>query len=169
MSIAELFHAVQETGWATALRESDVVYPVVLSLHLSAIAFFGGLILLTNLHLLGYSLLGDTVANVVRQLRTWKWVGLTIMVTSGLLLASARADYYYPNTYFRIKLILLALIGVHAAVFRRRVYGKRSVPVPRTARLAACRSLARWIAILSMGRWIAYFERAKPAVTEIGR
>jgi hypothetical protein len=94
---------------------------------------------------------------------------LTIMVTSGLLPASARADYYYPNTYFRIKLILLALIGVHAAVFRRRVYGKRSVPVPRTGRLAACLSLALWIGILSMGRWIAYFERARPAVTEIGR
>ena len=162
MSIADFFHALQETDWATALRESEVAYPVVLSLHLWAIAFFGGMILITNLRLLGFALRGDPVADVIRQLRPWKWVGFTIMVTCGLLLASAKADHYYPNTYLRIKLVLLVLIGVHATVFRRSVYSERSVPKPRTARVAACLSLALWLAVLSMGRWIAYYEPAKP-------
>ena len=56
MSLAELFHAVQETGWATALRESALAYPIVMSLHLSSIALFGGMILMTNLRLLGLAM-----------------------------------------------------------------------------------------------------------------
>jgi hypothetical protein len=156
-----MFHWVQGTGWANALRESDVVYPIVLSLHLCGIAFFGGAILMTNLRLLGLTLRTTTIADVVRQLRPWKWAGFLTVVTCGVLLASAKADTYYPNTYFRIKILLLALVGVHALVFRRSVYRNSAVIAPRNARLAACLSLALWLGILSMGRWIAYYEKPK--------
>lgn len=168
MSIAELFHAVQETGWATALRESNVVYPVILSFHLLAIAFFGGAILLTNLRLLRLALRDTPVADVIRQLRPWKWAGFAILVTCGVLLASAKADHYYPNTYFRVKMMLLAFVGVHAIAFRRSVYSRRSVPSPGRARLAALLSLALWVGIASMGRWIAYYEPGKAGTATAG-
>ena len=165
MSIAEVFHWTQNTGWATALRESDVVYPVVLSLHLSAIALFGGTILLTNLRLLGLALKASPVAEVVRQLRPWKWAGFFLIVPCGVLLASAKADTYYPNHYFRIKLFLLAGVGIHALFFRRSVYGPTAAAAPARAKLAACLSLALWLGILSMGRWIAYYEKPKTVTT----
>jgi hypothetical protein len=158
MSIAELFHWVQETGWATALRESALVYPIVMSLHLSSIALFGGMILMTNLRLLGLAMRDNPVADVVRQLRPWKWAGFAVMITCGILLASSKADGYYPNPYFRMKMTLLMLVGVHALVFRRGVYGAGSTATTGNARLAACLSLALWLGILSMGRWIAYYE-----------
>lgn len=161
MSIAQIFHWVQSTEWANALRESDFVYPIVLSLHLCSIAFFGGTILMTNLRLLGLALRNSTIADVVRQLRPWKWAGFVVIVTCGVLLASAKADTYYPNPYFRTKLLLLALVGIHALVFRRSVYGSDVAIAPRNARLAACLSLALWLGILSMGRWIAYYEKPK--------
>jgi hypothetical protein len=161
LSIAQIFHWVQSTGWANALRESDLVYPIVLSLHLCGIAFFGGAILMTNLRLLGLILQKSTVADIVRQLRPWKWAGFILVVTCGVLLASAKADTYYPNRYFRIKILLLACVGVHALVFRRSIYKASSAILPRNARLAACLSLALWLGILSMGRWIAYYEKSK--------
>jgi len=161
MSIAHIFHWVQSTGWANALRESDLVYPIVLSLHLFGIAFFGGAILITNLRLLGLILQKSTVADIVGQLRPWKWAGFILVVTCGVLLASAKADAYYPNPYFRIKILLLACVGVHALVFRRTVYRVSSAVLPRNARLAACLSLALWLGIVSMGRWIAYYEKPK--------
>ena len=43
-------------GLGAALRYSQTVYPVVLTLHLVAIAFFGGLIVITDLRLLGLTL-----------------------------------------------------------------------------------------------------------------
>ena len=56
---------------------------------------------------------------------------------------------------------LLALVGVHAVVFRRSVYRAASNVAPGNAKLAACLSLVLWLGILSMGRWIAYYEPPK--------
>ena len=39
---------IQELSLFTAVRESALVYPVLLSTHLTCIAIFGGLILVTN-------------------------------------------------------------------------------------------------------------------------
>jgi hypothetical protein len=167
MSIAQIFHWVQCTGWANALRESEFVYPIVLSLHLCAIAFFGGAILITNLRLLGLNLKDRPTSEVLRQLRPWKVAGFVLVIACGVLLASAKADTYYPNTYFRIKLLLLGLLGVHGLVFRRSVYRTNSVIQPRTARLAGCLSLALWLGVLSMGRWIAYYEKPKPVKSSL--
>jgi hypothetical protein len=137
------------------------MYPIVLSLHLCGIAFFGAAILMTNLRLLGLALQQSPVADIVRQLRPWKWAGFILVVTCGFLMASAKADTYYPNTYFRIKMLLLALVGIHALVFRRSVYRASGAVLPRNAKLAGCLSLALWLGILSMGRWIAYYEKPK--------
>ena len=62
-----------------------------------------------------------------------------------------------------IALALLALVGVHAWVFRKSVYGNTAqldaLPtIPRVAKVAACISLVLWVGIISAGRWIAYFE-----------
>ena len=165
MSIAEIFHWVQETGWATNIRESGLTYPVIMSLHLSAIAFFGGMILVTNLRLLGVAMTSFPLPDLVKQLRPWKWAGFVVMVTCGVLLASSKADTYYPNPYFRIKMALLFLVLLHALVFRRSVYG--ALTPGRHARVAACLSLALWLGILSMGRWIAYYEAPKDKPVQI--
>jgi hypothetical protein len=165
MSVAEVFHWIQETGWATNIRESGLTYPIIMSLHLSAIAFFGGMILMTNMRLLGLAMTGIPLPDLVKQLRPWKWAGFVMMVTCGVLLASAKADTYYPNPYFRMKMALLFLVLLHALVFRRSVYG--ALRPGRHARVAACLSLALWLGILSMGRWIAYYEAPKDKPVQI--
>jgi hypothetical protein len=86
-----------------------------------------------------------------------------MMAASGVLLAGAKAETYYGNPYFQLKLGLLALVGAHALVFRRTVYRftakpGQALPKPATARLAACFSLALWMGIVSAGRLIAYYE-----------
>ncbi len=163
MPIAELSHAIQETDFFTALRESALTYPIIMSLHLTSIAVFGGLILMTDLRLLGIAMRSTSISDVVRQTRPWKWIGFVIMVTCGVLLACAKLDTYYGNPYFQIKLSLLVLVGVHALLFRRKVYANtaeldRAPLIPGVAKTAACLSLVLWIGILSMGRWIAYYE-----------
>ena len=46
MSILSLFQWIQSLGFLTQLRESAIVYPIVMTTHLSCIAVFGGMILL---------------------------------------------------------------------------------------------------------------------------
>jgi hypothetical protein len=173
MSIARIVEAIQDTDFFTALRESALPYPIILSTHLTAIAIFGGLILLTDLRILGLALKSVPISDLVRQTRVWKWVGFVIMITCGILLAGAKLATYYDNPYFQIKLSLLFLVGVHALYFRKRVYAASvnldALPsVPRIAKVAATLSLILWLGIMSMGRWIAYYERPEdhPKATE---
>ena len=48
-SIGSIAQAIQDTGFFTAIRESGLAYPVIMSTHLSSIAVFGGMILMTDL------------------------------------------------------------------------------------------------------------------------
>ncbi len=152
-----LFEAIQSLEFFTAIRESALANPVILASHLSAIALFGGTILMTDLRLLGLAMTAQPASDVIAQFRIWKRIGFVVMAATGILLAGAKAGMYYPNPYFQLKLGLLALVGVHALVFRRSVYRNIS-PKPRIAKLAACLSLALWVGIVSAGRLIAYFE-----------
>jgi hypothetical protein len=164
MSLAEISQSIQGTDFFTSLRESALAYPIIMSLHLSSIAVFGGLILLTDLRLLGLAMPSVSVSDMIAQTRIWKRIGFVIMVTCGILLAGAKFESYYDNPYFELKLALLLLVGVHAWVFHRSVYGNapeldRAPAIPGIAKTAACISLVLWIGILSAGRWIAYYER----------
>jgi len=165
MSFAgEFAQWVAGTSFFTALRESGLPYPIVMSTHLSSIAIFGGAILMTDLRILGFAMKSMSITEVYRQTRVWKRIGFCIMITMGILLAGAKLNTYYDNPYFDIKLTLLALVGVHALIFRPRVYKKteeidRAAVVPGVAKAAAWLSIILWVGILSMGRWIAYYER----------
>jgi hypothetical protein len=163
-SIAEFSQWIAGLDFFTSLRESALAYPVIMSLHLSSIAVFGGLILMTDLRLLGLAMPNTRVSDMIAQTRNWKRIGFVVMVTCGILLAGAKLDKYYDNPYFQMKLLFLLLVGVHALAFHRSVYGNaaeldRAPTIPPIAKTAACLSLVLWIGILSFGRWIAYYER----------
>lgn len=164
MSLAgEIAHAIAGTPFFTALRESGLPYPIVMSTHLSSIAIFGGAILMTDLRILGFAMKSMSINEVYQQTRIWKRIGFCVMITMGILLAGAKLDTYYDNPYFQIKMTLLFLVGVHALYFRPRVYKRaaeidRAGNVPGVAKAAAWLSIILWVGILSMGRWIAYYE-----------
>src|SRR5712692_4682207 len=163
MSIQSAMHAIQSIDSMIAIRESALVYPIILSTHLSMIAAFGGLILMTDLRLMGVALRNYTVTQVVTGLRPWKHAGLTIMLTAGLLLGGSEADKYYPNPYFWTKMTLLIAAVVHAIVFRRSVYRNtealdRAPALPTAAKVAGFTSILIWAGIACMGRLIAYYE-----------
>jgi hypothetical protein len=163
MPISSFLQLVRDTPLATGIRESANAYPIIMSLHMTSIALFGGMILITDLRLLGLAMRNRPAADVIRQLRVWKRVGFVVMVSCGVLLAASKADQYYPNPYFRLKMTLLALVGVHALVFRRSVYGSpekldKAPKMPPAAKAAACLSLVLWLGIMSAGRWIGYYE-----------
>jgi hypothetical protein len=164
MPIASLFQWIRDTSLATAVRESAIAYPIIMSLHLTSIAVFGGMILMTDLRLLGVAMRSVPVAEVIRQFRWWKRAGFVVMVTCGALLAASKADQYYINPYFQIKMALLVLVGVHALVFRRGVYGNPGEPDRVTAKIAGWLSLALWLGIMTAGRWIAYYETPRETV-----
>src|SRR4051794_13344024 len=113
---------VESTSLSVAIREGAFAYPIIGGIHLLSIALFGGMVLATDLRILGWGMRRHPVSVFVRDLRPWKWLGFVTIVATGLLLAWAEPLKLYPNVSFWIKMALLALVGVHAAVFRRSVY-----------------------------------------------
>jgi len=154
---------IQFTTLFAALRGSANIYPIVLALHMIGIAFFGGMILMTDLRLLGWALRERSIADVVNQFRVPKRWGLLLTATCGILMAGSKAEEYYYNAFFRTKLILFAVVIVTELVFYRSVYANpaeldRTPSAPANAKLAAALSILLWTSIACCGRGIGYIE-----------
>ena len=161
--ILSLCQWAQNTAFFTALRGSWYVYPVIMSAHLLGIAWFGGMIFITDLRLLGLAMRNRPLSDVVDQLRVPKRVGLLMVATCGILLLGSKAEEYYYNIFFRIKLLLLACVFLHGLIFRRSVYNNAAAldgaaKMPGRAQLAGILSLLLWAGIACAGRGIGYIE-----------
>ena len=161
--ILEFFQWLQSLSLLTFIRQSGLTYPVIMSTHLTCIAIFGGMIAVTDLRLLGVAFQDRPIASVVNGLRWWKRLGFCIMVTMGFLLFGSKAADYYPNPYFWTKMSILVLIGIHALIFRPRVYNHpetldASPMIPTRAKAAGALSLVLWTGMVCAGRLIGYYE-----------
>lgn len=154
---------IQATAFFTALRGSANIYPIVMSLHMVGIAFFGGMILMTDMRLLGFAMRKRSIADVVNQLRVPKRWGLLLTASCGILMAGSKAEEYYYNAFFRAKLILFGAIIVSELIFYRTVYANpaeldRAPKTPGSAKLAAALSVVLWTSVAVCGRGIGYIE-----------
>ena len=156
MSILDLFRWIQDTAPMTALRESALVYPIIMTGHLTGMALFGGMIAITDLRLLGWAMRDTPVNDVLEQLRRWKQLGFVLVVGCGAMLLGSKAELYYYNPFYWTKMALLLLVGVHALAFRK-VYANPAA-FPSKAKVAACLSLFIWVGLVTAGRSIAYWD-----------
>ena len=99
------------------------------------IGWFGGMVLMGDLSVLGIGLSDAPTTELLSQFRRWKWLGFVVMLVSGGLLWWCQPVVCYKSVSFRIKLGLLALLGINALLFRKAK--------PAT-RLGACLSLLLW-------------------------
>jgi hypothetical protein len=163
MSLLSICEQIQVTELSTAIREGALYYPIIGGVHLLAIALFGGMLLAVDVRLLGWGMKSCTVSDVVEQLRAWKRFGFAVVVASGALLGWAEPLKLYHSKSFWIKMALFLLVGVHALVFRKAVYGNpqrldEAPAMPADAKLAAVLSLILWAGLVFTGRLIAFDE-----------
>ena len=154
---------IQNTAFFTAFRGSGYMYPIVLSLHMVAIALFGGMILMTDMRLLGLAMRSLPVSDLIDQLRVPKRIGFLCVAACGFLMFGMKAEEYYLNIFFRIKVLLFGMVAVHALLFRPRVYTRvadleGSAGPPLRAKAAAALSLLLWFGIVCAGRGIGYIH-----------
>jgi hypothetical protein len=159
--ISEFTQWLQSLSPFVYIRESSYLFPTILSLHMVVILFFGGMIFMTNLRVLGLALRGYPLASVIGCLRIPKRIGLLCMLTMGFLLFGSKAEEYSQNSFFRAKIALLLLIGVHSLIFSKSVYRDpaefdRARVTPLRAKLAAATSLILWTLLVIAGRSIGY-------------
>jgi hypothetical protein len=150
-----------ETPFGTVIRESNYAFPLIETVHTLGIMMLVGTIAVVDFRLLGLMLRDVPVSRLYRQLVPWTWGGFAVMLITGLLLFASEARDNYFNTFFRIKLVLLILVGLNPLIFHATTYRTVSTwdtsnVTPRRARLAAISSLCLWGSIIITGRLIAY-------------
>jgi len=112
---------------------------VLLSLHIVALISLSGMVLVTDVCLLG-GMPGYSSEEVIKGLRIPKRVGFIVAAVCGLLMFAARAGQYSRNPWFWIKIGLLVLIAGNSFLLRRR------------AKLAAGMSLFLWAGVVWAAR-----------------
>lgn len=161
MTLLELCERLENTGFATTIRESGVLFPAIESIHVVALTFVVGSIWIVDLRLLGFASKNRTVSELTRDILPWTWGGFAMAAITGLLLFSSIATRYYENIPFRIKLALLALAGLnmllfHSTTYRRVAEWDSLATPPAAAQLAGGMSIVFWVAIVAFGRWIGF-------------
>src|ERR1700740_2815721 len=104
------------TPASIALHESIWVYPIVESVHVLTLCIFLGLTVLLDLRLLGATLSGTPVSQVMKRFMPWTVAGFAVMVVTGALLFYAIPVKTYLNIFFRLKVAFLLMAGVNVVV-----------------------------------------------------
>jgi len=163
MTLLDLCQWLYAAPASTALRESDVVFPLIESVHVLAISLIVGTIVTVDLRVGGIILRGEPLTRVTRALLPYTWYGFALMVMTGLPLFAAEAAKLYANPAFRVKLLLLGLAGLNAAFFHRTAQRSlhdwdRRGAASIQARVIAGVSVVLWSGIIVSGRLIAVFH-----------
>jgi hypothetical protein len=161
MSLESLFELLYETGVAQLIRENDLAFPVIETLHVLAIALVVGSIAVVDLRLLGVASSDRAYSQVARDVLPVTWLAFAVAVASGILMFISNAPTYAHNPYFQAKLVCLGLAGINMAIFqgfagRHSSPWERTLPTPLAARVAALLSLVLWTLIVTAGRWIGF-------------
>lgn len=164
--MAPLQHTCQmlyDSGFGTALRESDNAFSIVESVHVLSITLTVGTIVVLDLRMLGVVLRSVPMSRLARSIFPLAWTGFAVSLSSGFLLFWAEAAKMYTNPAFRVKMVLLLLAGLNPLIFHTTVYRRvqeweaRNLS-PWRARAAAVSSIALWSGVIIAGRAIAYFR-----------
>lgn len=137
------FPAIAEHAWA---------YPALEVLHILGIALLLGNLLLLELRIWG--LAGELpLRALARPTLALSLAGFGLIAASGLTMFAANPGELLANRTFLIKMGLVSVAGLNAALFHAR--GGLARP-DALAKAQTVLSLALWLAALVAGRFIAY-------------
>ena len=150
---------LQGTWVGVLVAQSLWGYPLLETIHTIGMAMMVGSLGLINLRVLGYK--PELPLLDIRQLLPLAWLGFTLNAISGTLLFTSDAVYFFSSYTFRIKMVLIILGGINAALLGQRVFREAAAgaPAPRPAagtKWIAFLSLVFWFGAVCAGRLIAY-------------
>jgi hypothetical protein len=132
----------------------------MLSLHAVGLAIVVGIFVMRDLRLLG-CFSGISYASI-DGLKKLAWTGFAINAVSGCFLFSSQATTFIHSTPFLLKISMIFLAAVCAAIIQNRMRDEASVwdssgtGAPGSVKAIAAVSLALWAGAIISGRLVAY-------------
>jgi hypothetical protein len=155
----------ENSAIAGSIRESDVLFPFIESVHVVAICLVVGSILVLDLRLLGLASIHRPVSRLAHAILPVTWSAFAIAATSGFLMFISNATKYLANGYFVAKMFLICAAGLNMIIFhgisaKDLPQWEKEASPPLRARLASALSILLWIAVVACGRWIGFTKQA---------
>lgn len=160
MGSGEFWLELELLPWVQSLA-ATIWFPVIHSLHIVAVCLMLGMLLATDLRLLGSRVLPAPAPVALRALLPWTVGAFAVALLTGIALFLTRAATHVGNPAFQWKMALLLLAGGNVLWFHRwlwpRVVGDGgSGPMSRMVRLSAAVSILLWAGVMLSGRWIGH-------------
>lgn len=159
--LQDLIAFVEHGTLGELVRENDLLFPFIESVHVLAVCLVVGSIAVVDLRLLGFASVDRPVGRLMRSILPITVGAFGLAVAAGSLLFISHASKYLENRFFIAKITLIALAGVNMAVFH--LIGARNLDQwendalpPLFARVAGGLSLFLWVSIVACGRWIGF-------------
>lgn len=159
--LQDLIAFVEHGTLAELVRENDLLFPFIESVHVLALCLVVGSIAVVDLRLLGFASVDRPVGRLMRSILPITVGAFGLAVAAGSLLFISHASKYLENRFFIAKITLIALAGVNMAVFH--LIGARNLDQwendalpPLFARVAGGLSLFLWVSVVACGRWIGF-------------
>jgi hypothetical protein len=161
MDVAAILKSLEASGLATRIRDSLFLFPLIESTHVFGLALVFGTIAVIDLRLLGIASTQRPFKRMASEILKWTWAAFALTALTGALMFITNATVYYPNVYFRTKMLLLLLSGINMFVFEltagRAIHRWDTAPsAPASGKVVASVSLVVWISIIFMGRLIGF-------------
>ena len=157
--LQDLIAFVEHGTLGELVRENDLLFPFIESVHVLAVCLVVGSIAVVDLRLLGFASVDRPVGRLMRSILPITVGAFGLAVAAGSLLFISHASKYLENRFFIAKITLIALAGVNMAVFH--LIGARNLDQwendalpPLFARVAGGLSLFLWVSVVACGRWI---------------
>jgi hypothetical protein len=156
-----IFVALEQSGFAAAVRQSRWLYPFANVGHILSLVAFASAVAVMDLRLLG-AFAATAPGRVLARARIAAIAAFCGLAVTGSMLFSAEASHLVGNPVLRLKFLLVATGLVNVLIYE--IVARRAVetlppgaPLPRSAGAAGALSLVIWIAVAACGRSIAYF------------
>ena len=117
LQLKELISYLEGSALADNIRENDVLFPLIESVHVLAICLVVGSILAVDLRLLGVAWIKRSVSSVTRGVLPLTWGAFVVAVGSGGLMFISNATKYLGNGYFIAKMVLIGVAGLNMLIF----------------------------------------------------
>ena len=154
-----MFEWLEGTGVSIWVGESLWGYPIMLGLHAVGLAIVVGIFVMRDLRLIGF--FEGISYESLDSLRNLGWAGFIINATSGCFLFTSQATTFASSTPFLLKISMIFLAAICAAVIQNKMRDEASQwdgagAVTGSVRTIAMVSIALWTGAMIAGRLTAY-------------
>ena len=146
-----------ETAFAMWLGGSPWRIAAILTIHLFGITMLLGTVILSSLRLLGWFQRQKPIAQLDRELRPVRRIGLVLTLLGGFLVFTGGALSYWSGYWFRTKLELLAMAMLFHVIVYHRVVRTNRQGFPVLHRATGVVMLLLWFSVGWAGRAIGFF------------